>query len=84
MDVVVSFLSSFLTVPNIDSGILSVVPIALFISDAVRATGSLLLSFASGDTACLLGPSHSDAAGVALAEGVDEGASGLSANYSVT
>ena len=43
MDVVVSFLSSLLTVPNDDSGILSVVPIALFISEAVRATGSLLL-----------------------------------------
>ena len=40
----------------------AVIPIALFISKAVRATGSLLLSFAGGDTASLLGPSHSDAA----------------------
>ena len=32
-------------------------------SKAVRATGSLLLSFAGGDTASLLGPSHCDAAG---------------------
>ena len=35
-------------------GIFSVIPIALFISEAVRATGSLLLSFAGGDTAGLM------------------------------
>ena len=66
MDVVVSFssssgseaVSSLLIVPNDDSGILSVIPIALFGSEAVRATGSLLLSFAGGDTASLVGPSH--------------------------
>ena len=50
------------SVPNDDSGILSVIPSALFISKAVGATGSPLLSFAGGDTASLLGPSHSDAA----------------------
>ena len=42
-------MSFLLTVPNDDSGFLSVIPIALFISKAVRATGSLLLSFAGGD-----------------------------------
>eukprot|EP00450_Noctiluca_scintillans_P031051 CAMPEP_0194555686 /NCGR_PEP_ID=MMETSP0253-20130528/98365_1 /TAXON_ID=2966 /ORGANISM="Noctiluca scintillans" /LENGTH=716 /DNA_ID=CAMNT_0039403185 /DNA_START=160 /DNA_END=2307 /DNA_ORIENTATION=+ len=108
MDVVVSSssssgseaVSSLLTVPNDDSGILSVIPIALFGSEAVRATGSLLLSFAGGDTACLVGPSHSDAAWAALqhgisaafalepwqvaVEGVEEGASGLLANFSAT
>ena len=58
MDVLVSFssssgseaVSSLLSVPNDDSGMFLVMPIALFISEAVRATGSLLLSFASGDT----------------------------------
>ena len=35
--------SLMLTVPNDDSGILSVIPSALFISEAVSATGSLLL-----------------------------------------
>ena len=78
IDVVVSFssssgseaVSSLLTVPNDDSGILSVIPIALFISKALRATGSLLLSFAGGDTASLLGPSHSDAAWAAVQHGV--------------
>ena len=35
--------SLLLTVPNDDSGILSVIPSALFISEAVSATGSLLL-----------------------------------------
>ena len=58
LDVVVSFssssgsetVSSLLSVPNDDSGMFSVMPIALFISEAVRATGSLLLSFAGGDT----------------------------------
>ena len=34
--------SLLLTVSNDDSGILSVIPSALFISKAVRATGSLL------------------------------------------
>ena len=70
MDVVVSFssssgseaVSSLLTVPNDGSGIFLVIPIGLFISKAVRATGSLLLSFAGGDTASLVGPSHSGAA----------------------
>ena len=79
--------------PNDDSGILSVIPSTLFISKAVRATGSLLLSFAGGDTACLVGTTHRDPAWTALqhgvsaafvVEGVDEGASGLSADYSVT
>ena len=50
------------TVSNDDSGILSVVPIALFGSEAVRVTGSLLLSVAGGDPACPVGTSHSDAA----------------------
>ena len=76
--VVVSFFSSsgsetlisLLTVPNDDSGILSVVPIALFISEAVRATGSLLLSYAGGDTACLVGTTHSYSAWAALQHGI--------------
>ena len=38
--------SSLLSVPNDLSGLLSVIPIALFGSEAVRATGSLILSFA--------------------------------------
>ena len=37
---------------------------------AVRATGSLLLSFAGGDTASLVGPSHSDAAWAAVQHGI--------------
>ena len=41
-------MSLLLTVPNDDSGILSVIPSAPFISKAVRATGSLLVSFAGG------------------------------------
>ena len=77
--------------PNDGSGILSVIPSALFISKAVRATGSPLLSFAGGDTACLVRTTHRDRTalqhGVSAAfvvEGVDEGASGVSANFSVT
>ena len=58
--------SLLLIVPNDDSGILSVIPSALFISKAVRGIGSLLLSFAGGDTASLVGPSHSDAAWAAV------------------
>ena len=38
------------------------VPIALFISEAVRATGSLFLSYAGGDKACLVGTTPSDSA----------------------
>ena len=38
--------SSLLSVSNDLSGLLSVIPIALFGSEAVRATGSLILSFA--------------------------------------
>ena len=56
--------------PNDDSGILSVVPIALFISEAVRATGSLLLSYAGGDKACLVGTTHSYSAWAALQHGI--------------
>ena len=59
-----------LTVPNDDSEILSVVPIDLFGAEAVRVTGSLLLSFADGDTACLMGPTHSDPAWAALQHGI--------------
>ena len=59
-----------LTVPNDDSGILSVVPIALFAFEARRITGSLLLSFVGGDTACLVGTTHSDAAWAALQHGI--------------
>ena len=59
-----------LTVPNDDSEILSVVPIDLFGSEAVRVTGPLLLSFAGGDTACLVGPTHSDPAWAALQHGI--------------
>ena len=51
--------SSLLTELNDDSGVFLKVPIGLFI---LRATGSLLLSFAGGDTASLVGPSHSGAA----------------------
>ena len=58
--------NSLLTVPNDDSGIFLLIPIGLFISKAVRATGSLLLSFAGGDTASLVGPSHSGAAWAAV------------------
>ena len=62
LDVVVSFsssggseaVSSLLSVPNDDSGMFLVMPIALFISEAVRATSSLLLSFAGGDTSLWL------------------------------
>ena len=43
------------TVPNDGSGILTVIPIALFGSEAVRLTSSLLLSF-------LVGTTHSEAA----------------------
>ena len=51
MDVVVSFssssgseaVSSLLTVPNDGSGIFLVIPIGLFISKGVRATGSTFL-----------------------------------------
>ena len=83
--------------PNDDSGILSVVPSALFISEAVRATGSLLLSYAGGDKACLVGMTHSYSAWAALqhgisavfalatwqfaAEGVDEGVSERSTEF---
>ena len=76
--------------PNDDSGILSVIPSARFISKAVRATGSPLLSFAGGDTACLVRTTHRDRTALqhgvsaAFVEGVDEGASGLSSNFSVT
>ena len=71
IDVVVSFSSSSLfTEPYDDSGILSVIPIALFISDVVRATCSLLWSFAGGDTACLLETTHSDAAWSAVQHGI--------------
>ena len=38
------------TVQNDGSGILTVVPIALFVSEAVRFTSSLLLSFLVGTT----------------------------------
>ena len=55
---------------NDDSEILSVVLIAFFGSEAVRVTGSLLLSFAGGDTACPAGMSHSDAAWAALQHGI--------------
>ena len=57
-------------VPNDDSGLLSVIPIALFGSEAVRATGSLILSFAGGDTACLEATTHSDTAWAALQHGI--------------
>ena len=78
LEVVVSFSSSsgseaessLLTVPNDDSGILSVILSALFISKAVRATGSLLLSFAGGDTARLVQTTHSDAAWAAVQHGI--------------
>ena len=63
-------MSLLLTVPNDDSGILSVILSALFISKAVRATGSLLLSFAGGDTACLVQTTHTDAAWAAVQHGV--------------
>ena len=46
--------SLLLTVPNDDSGILTVIPLALFGSEAERFTSSLLLSFAGGDTASLV------------------------------
>ena len=89
--------SSLLSVPNVDSGILSVIPIALFISEAVRATASLLLSYTGGDKACLVGTTHSYSAWAALqhgisavfalakwqftAEGVDEGVSERSTEF---
>ena len=76
---------------------ISSIPTALFTSEAVRATNSLLLSFAGGDTACLVETTHSDAASAAVqhgitaalalevwqaaVEGVEGGASGLSANF---
>ena len=41
--------------PNDGSGILTVISIALFGSEAERLTSSLLLSFAGGDTASLVG-----------------------------
>ena len=47
------------TVPNDGSGILTVIPIVLFDSEAVRLTSSLLLSF-------LVGTTHSEAAWAAL------------------
>ena len=47
------------TVPNDGSGILTVIPIAVFGSEAVRLTSSLLLSFVVGTT-------HSEAAWDAL------------------
>ena len=46
--------SLLLTVPNDDSGILTVIPLVLFGSEAERFTSSLLLSFAGGDTASLV------------------------------
>ena len=45
-------------------------PIALFASEAVKVTGSLLLSFAGGDTACLVQTTHSDAAWAAVQHGI--------------
>ena len=63
--------------PNVDSGILLVIPIALFISEAVRATGSLLVSFAGGDTACLVRTTHRDPAWTALQHGVSAAERGL-------
>ena len=63
-------MSLLLTVPNDDSGILSVIPSAPFISKAVRATGSLLVSFAGGDTACPVRTTHRDPAWTALQHGV--------------
>ena len=47
-----------------------VIPIALFISEAVRATASLLLSYAGGDKACLVGTTHSYSAWAALQHGI--------------
>ena len=78
MDVVASFsssigseaVSSLLTVPNDDSGTFLVISIALFISKAVRAKGSLLLSFAGDDTACLVETTHRDAACAAVQHGI--------------
>ena len=35
--------------PNDDSGILTVIPLVLFVSEAQRFTSSLLLSFAVGE-----------------------------------
>ena len=58
------------TVPNDASGILTVIHIALFGSEAVRATGSLLLSFAGGHTASPVGPSRGDAAWAAVQQGI--------------
>ena len=52
--------SLLLTVPNDDSGILTVIPLALFVSEAESFTSSLLLSFAGGEQPG--GPSHSGAA----------------------
>ena len=48
--------SSLLSVPKDLSGLLSVIPIALFGSEAVRVTSSLLLSF-------LVRTTHSEACG---------------------
>ena len=76
MDVLVSFssnsgseaVSSLLTGLNEDSGIFLVIPVGLFI---LRATGSLLfLSFAGGDKARLVAPSHCDAAWAAVQHGI--------------
>ena len=44
--------------------------IALFASEVVRATGSLLLSIAGGDTARLVQTTHSDAACAAVQHGI--------------
>ena len=48
-------MSLLLTVPNDDSGILSVIPSALFISKAVRATGSAAITALKGLAGFTLG-----------------------------
>ena len=48
----------------------SIFPIALFASEVVRATGSLLLAIAGGDTARLVQTTHSDAAWAAAQHGI--------------
>ena len=59
-------------------------PLLFFDFEAVKVTGSLLLSFAGGDTACLVGPTHSDPAWAALQHGIPAECKSGQLNFTIT